>query len=171
MTDDKSSDTSTSLALIEEQADASIRRVWHDGRWFFSVIDVVGLLTDAPKPRMYWADMKRYVQGEGFAEVLEKIQQLKLRAADGKMRETDAADTETLLRLIQSIPSPKAEPVKQWLARVGAERLDNVIRPLDAPQTSADIAAVPKPAPDAPAVLWGQVSRAVGRALLSAGSL
>jgi DNA-damage-inducible protein D len=100
------------VALIEEQAEARIRRIWHEGRWFFSVIDVVGVLTDAPKPRMYWADMKRYVQGEGFTEVLERIQQLKLRAADGKLRETDAADTETLLRIIQSIPSPKAEPVK-----------------------------------------------------------
>jgi len=156
MADDTGSEATTSLALIEEQADASIRRVWHDGRWFFSVIDVVGMLTDAPKPRMYWADMKRYVQGEGFSEVLERIQQLKLRAADGKMRQTDAADTETLLRLIQSIPSPKAEPVKQWLARVGAERLDTTTRPIDAAQASTDVAAVPKPTLDAPAVLWAK---------------
>jgi hypothetical protein len=156
MADDTGSETNTSLALIEEQADASIRRVWHDGRWFFSVIDMVGMLTDAPKPRMYWADMKRYVQGEGFSEVLEKIQQLKMRAADGKMRQTDAADTETLLRLIQSIPSPKAEPVKQWLARVGAERLDTTTRPIDAAQASTDVATVPKPTPNAPAVLWAR---------------
>jgi hypothetical protein len=153
---DETRSTDTSLTLIEEQADASIRRVWHEGRLFFSVIDVVGVLTDAPKPRMYWADMKRYVQGEGFAEVLEKVQQLKLRAADGKMRSTDAADTETLLRLIQSIPSPKAEPVKRWLARVGAERLDTVTRPIDIAQASTEVTAVPKPASDAPAVLWAK---------------
>jgi BRO family, N-terminal domain/ORF6C domain len=156
MADKTRDDAGTSLALIEEQADAAIRRVWHEGRLFFSVIDVVGVLTDAPKPRMYWADMKRYVQGEGFAEVLEKVQQLKLRAADGKMRSTDAADTETLLRLIQSIPSPKAEPVKRWLARVGAERLDAATRPIDAAQASTEVAAVPKPTPDAPAVLWAR---------------
>jgi hypothetical protein len=162
MTDDSGntittgSATSTSLALIEEQADASIRRVRHHGRWFFSVIDVVGVLTDAPTPRNYWAMLKNRAQSEGFRELLTKCERLKMRSTDGKMRETDAADTETLLRLIQSIPSPKAEPVKQWLARVGAERLDTMTRPLDAAQASTDIAAVPKPAPDAPAVLWAR---------------
>src|SRR5260370_41700787 len=79
-----------------------------------------------------------------------------MRAADGKMRATDAADAETLLRIIQSIPSPKAEPVKQWLARVGAERLDSVTRPLDAATGDADVAAIAKPAPDAPAIAWAK---------------
>src|SRR5215470_16746332 len=91
-----------SLALIEEQADASIRRVWHDGRWFFSVIDVISLLTDAPTPRTYWAMMKERVQTEGFRELLTKCEQLKMTAADGKQRRTDAADTKTMLRLVQS---------------------------------------------------------------------
>jgi BRO family, N-terminal domain len=165
MTDDNSGSrgdvlTSTGLALIEEQADATIRRVWHQGRWFFSVIDVVGLLTDAPTPRMYWADMKRYVQNEGFTELLEKIQQLKMRAADGKMRTTDAADAETILRLIQSIPSPKAEPIKRWLARVGAERLDEVSQPaLDPAAASAARTAITRPAHDAPARLWAEYHR------------
>ena len=108
MTDETRS-TDTSLALIEEQADASIRRVWHEGRLFFSVIDVVGMLTDAPQPRQYWYDMKRRIEDEGFREVSAKCRQLKMRSADNKQRETPAADTETLLRIIQSIPSPKAE--------------------------------------------------------------
>jgi hypothetical protein len=112
-----------------DKAELPIRRVWHDGRWFFSVVDVVGALTDAPTPRMYWADMKRYVTAEGFVELLEKVQQLKMKAADGKLRMTDAADSETLLRIIQSIPSPKAEPIKQWLARVGNERLEEMQDP------------------------------------------
>ncbi|WIG59594.1 MAG: hypothetical protein OJF49_002341 [Ktedonobacterales bacterium] len=122
------------LDLLDEQAEQQVRRVWHEGRWFFSVIDVVGLLTDTPKPRMYWADMKRRIQDEGFVEVLAKCQQLKMAALDGKQRLTDAADTETLLRIIQSIPSPKAEPFKQWLARVGVQRLEE----LDNPRVAAD---------------------------------
>lgn len=78
---------------------------------------------------MYWADMKRRVETEDFTQLLAKCQQLKMRARDGKERLTDAADTETLLRLIQSIPSPKAEPFKAWLARVGTERLEEIERP------------------------------------------
>jgi DNA-damage-inducible protein D len=119
----------TALEALEEQAEAQIRRVLHEGRWFFSVIDVIGLLTEAPKPRMYWADMKRRVETEGFTEVLAKCRQLKMMAADGKQRLTDAADTETMLRLIQSIPSPKAEPFKAWMARVGRERLEELENP------------------------------------------
>jgi hypothetical protein len=123
---------------------------------FFSVIDIVGMLTDAPKPRQYWYDMKRRIEDEGFREVSAKCRQLKMRSTDNKQRETPAADAETLLRIIQSIPSPKAEPVKRWLARVGAERLDTVPRPIDATQASTEVAAVPKPAKDAPAVLWAK---------------
>jgi hypothetical protein len=122
------------LSIFDAEATAQIRHVWHDGRWFFSVIDVVGLLTDTPVPRNYWADMKRKIQDEGFRELLEKIQQLKMLASDGKQRLTDAADAETLLRIIQSIPSPKAEPLKQWLARVGTERL----REMENPALAAD---------------------------------
>ena len=120
----------TGLAIFgEEQAEQTIRRAWHDGRWFFSVIDIVGLLTDAPKPRQYWFDMKRRVQDEGFREVSAACRQLKLPSPDGKQRLTDAADAETILRLVQSIPSPKAEPFKRWLARVGTERLREVEDP------------------------------------------
>src|SRR5262249_53941338 len=145
-----------SLAVIEEQADASIRRVWHDGRRFFSIIDVIGVLTDAPKPRMYWADMKRRIQSEGFRELLAFCKQLKMPSRDGKYYKTDATDTETLLRIIQSVPSPKAEPVKQWLAKVGAERVDQVTRPLDVAQLSTERTALVKPPPDASALAWAE---------------
>ena len=117
------------LSIFDAEATAQIRHVWHDGRWFFSVIDVVGILTDAPVPRNYWADMKRKIQDEGFRELLEKVQQLKMLSADGKQRLTDAADAEAMLRIVQSIPSPKAEPLKQWLARVGTERLQEMENP------------------------------------------
>src|SRR5215469_6387009 len=124
-------DDDTTIMTFDEQADQSIRRVEVGGVWYFSVIDVIGLLTDAAKPRQYWYDMKRYIQTEGFVEVSEKIRRLKLVASDGKLRLTDAADVTTLLRIIQSVPSPKAEPIKQWLAREGAKRLDAIARPLD----------------------------------------
>ncbi len=104
-----------------------IRRQWHEGEWYFSVVDVVALLTDARIPRNYWSDLKRRLaQDEGFTELHAKIVQLKMRSLDGKMRETDAADVETMLRIVQSIPSLKAEPVKQWLAKVGTERLEEI---------------------------------------------
>ncbi len=114
------------LDLFDEQASERVRRVWHDGRWFFSVIDVVGLLTDSVQPRYYWATLKKRLREEGAAQLLTNCQQLKMGAPDGKQRLTDSADAETLLRIIQSIPSPKAEPFKQWLARVGAERLEDL---------------------------------------------
>ena len=121
------------LSIFDAEATAQIRHVWHDGRWFFSVIDVVGLLTENAAPRRYWSDLKRKLHDEGF-EPYEKIVQLKMLSADGKQRLTDAADAETLLRIIQSIPSPKAEPLKQWLARVGTERL----REMENPALAAD---------------------------------
>ncbi len=122
-------DAGAVLPFDDDAASEHIRRAWHDGRWFFSVIDVVGLLTEVSKPRQYWFDMKRTIHDEGFREVSEKIRQLKMEAPDGKQRLTDAADTETMLRIVQSIPSPKAEPVKQWLARVGTERLEEMEHP------------------------------------------
>lgn len=119
-------DQETSLMLHKFYGDAKarIRFVSYQGELWYSVVDVIGLLTDAPKPRMYWADMKRTIQGEGFRELLENIQQLRMVATDGKMRVTDAANEQTLLRIIQSIPSPRAEPFKQWLAQVGHAYLE-----------------------------------------------
>lgn len=89
----------------------------------------MGLLTESTYPNRYWSDMKQRIQDEGFREVSEKIGQLKMEAPDGKQRLTDAADAETLFRIIQSIPSPKAEPFKQWLAKVARERLDEMENP------------------------------------------
>ncbi len=114
------------LPFDDGSAGRIIRTVWHDGRWFFSVIDAVAVLTDSDNPRRYWSDLKKRLADEGAGELYAKIVQLKMRAIDGRMRDTDAADTETMLRIVQSIPSPKAEPFKQWLAHEGARRLDDV---------------------------------------------
>lgn len=107
-----------------------VRSHWDEAqeKWYFSVVDVVQVLTDSARPRKYWSDLKVKLQKEG-SEVSEKIGQLKMRSPDGKARETDAADVQILLRLIQSIPSPKAEPFKQWLARVGYERMQEIADP------------------------------------------
>lgn len=96
--------------------------------WYFSVIDVIEILTDSSVPKRYWSDLKTKLAKEG-SEAYEKIVRLKMEAPDGKMRETDVANTETLLRIIQSIPSPKAEPFKQWLAKVGYERMQEINDP------------------------------------------
>ena len=111
--------------------DDNIRYVWHkqEEEFYFSVVDVVGVLTGSENPRRYWSDLKHKLKSEGSCETYEKIVQLKMPAADGKMRMTDVANMEQLLRIIQSIPSPKAEPFKQWLAQVGKERLDETIDP------------------------------------------
>ncbi|OGD55631.1 antirepressor [Candidatus Beckwithbacteria bacterium RIFCSPHIGHO2_12_FULL_47_17] len=107
-----------------------IRRQWDNKqeKWYFSVIDIVEVLTDSPNPRSYWKVLKFRLKKEG-SEVVTKCNQLKLPAPDGKMRPTDTADTETLFRLIQSIPSPKAEPFKRWLAKVGYERVQDISDP------------------------------------------
>jgi hypothetical protein len=115
------------IAIFENR---EIRRYWDDEKeeWYFLVIDIVEVLTQTDRPRKYWDDLKRKLKQEG-SELSEKIGQLKMIAEDGKSRETDVADTETILRLIQSIPSPKAEPFKLWLARVGYERLEETADP------------------------------------------
>lgn len=97
-------------------------------KWYFSVVDVVQVLTDSSRPRKYWNDLKVKLQKEG-SQLSEEIGQLKMKSPDGKSRATDAADVPTLLRLIQSIPSPKAEPFKQWLAKVGYERMQEIADP------------------------------------------
>jgi hypothetical protein len=116
-----------SIKLFEEKL---VRTVWDDDqeKWYFSIIDVVEVLTNSDRPRKYWSDLKAKLKKEG-SELSEKIGQLKIVADDGKMRMTDVADTEQLFRLIQSIPSPKAEPFKMWLAQVAAERLDEMQDP------------------------------------------
>ncbi len=109
--------------------DKKIRRVWHDNEWYFSVVDVVGVLSDSSDPRNYWKVLKHRIMEEGSDETVTKCNQLKLPAEDGKLRETDCANVETLFRLIQSIPSPKAEPFKLWLAKVGYERVQEIENP------------------------------------------
>lgn len=111
---------SDKLQLFEKKR---IRTAWDEEKeeWFFSVVDVVAVLTDSENPRRYWSDLKRKLKAEGSDQLYEKIVQLKMLSSDGKRYNTDVADTEQLLRIIQSIPSPKAEPFKLWLAQVGRE--------------------------------------------------
>jgi len=119
--------TNSNKALVVFQG-KKIRRTWFNDGWWFSVVDIVGALTQTDRARKYWSDLKSKLQEEGF-EPSEKIGQLKLRAEDGKLRLTDCANTKNMFRIIQSIPSPKAEPFKQWLAQVGYERVQEIENP------------------------------------------
>ena len=116
--------------IIKRFEQRTIRSLWDEERqeWYFSIVDVVSALTDSPNPRKYWSVLKSRLKKEG-SELTTNCSQLKMRAADGKYYKTDAADTEQLLRIIQSIPSPKAEPFKLWLAQVGRERIEETIDP------------------------------------------
>jgi len=105
--------------------DKKIRRVWHKDEWHFSVIDIISALETSSIPKRYWSDLKSKLSQEGF-ELYDKIVHLKLEAIDGKMRITDCANTKNIFRIIQSIPSKKAEPFKQWLAQVGYERIEEI---------------------------------------------
>ncbi len=108
-----------------------IRRHWDAEKelWYFAVVDIIAALTNSDNPQVYWRVLKKRLIDEGSSETVTKCNGLKMLAPDGKMRLTDAADTETMLRLIQSIPSPNAEPFKRWLARVGYERLEETADP------------------------------------------
>ncbi len=114
------------LALFERR---QLRRVWHKGEWYYSITDVVALLTDSTSPRVYWAKLKERAKTEGLDETLVQIESLKLRSTDGRLRLTDTANRQTLLRILQSIPSPKAEPFRLWLAQVGEERFEEIEDP------------------------------------------
>lgn len=118
---------SDSVVLFDQK---QVRRLYDESKeiWYFSVIDVIEILTDTSIPRRYWSDLKSSLKDEG-SEVYDKIVQLKMPAPDGKQRETDCFSTEDLLRVIQSIPSPKAEPFKLWLAKVGYERIEEMEDP------------------------------------------
>lgn len=106
-----------------------VRKTVHDNEWWFSVVDVVGVLTDSENPRDYWYRMKIRDKDESGVELSTMCRQLKLESSDGKKYETDCANTEGIFRIIQSIPSPKAEPFKRWLARVGYERIQEIENP------------------------------------------
>jgi hypothetical protein len=117
----------TAIKLFEEK---QVRSIWDEKqeKWYISITDVIEILTGSPRPRKYWNALKTKLKAEG-SELSQKLGQLKMQSADGKFYNTDVADTEQLFRLIQSIPSPKAEPFKVWLAQVGSERLDEMQDP------------------------------------------
>ena len=123
-------DNMTKREISKLFEDRKIRTVWDDKeeKWYFSIVDVVAVLTDSENPQTYWRVLKNRLKKEGN-QTVTNCNALKLRAADGKMRLTDVADTEQLFRLIQSIPSPKTEPIKQWIAHVAAERIDQMQDP------------------------------------------
>ena len=107
-----------------------IRKIIHNDEWYFSIIDIIQLLTESANPRRYWSDLKRKLTGnEGFAQLYDKIVQLKMESSDGKKYQTETANTETMFRIIQSISSPKVEPFKRWLAKVGYERIQEIEDP------------------------------------------
>ena len=114
---------STKIVVFEGK---KIRRHWDENqeKWYFSVVDVVAVLSSGENPRVYWRVFKKRLIDEGSSETVTKCNGLKMRSVDGKMRLTDVADTETMFRIIQSIPSPNAEPFKLWLAKVGYERVE-----------------------------------------------
>ena len=126
-----------SIQLFEDQ---KIRTAWDAEKeeWYFSIIDVISVLTGTANPRRYWSDLKRKLKAEGANELYEKIVQLKMLSSDGKRYKTVVANTEQLLRIIQSIPSPKAEPFKAWLAMVGKERIEETIDPEQAIDRALD---------------------------------
>lgn len=126
MSDEQDGMPRGNVAIFEGQ---HIRRQWVEDRWYFSVVDVVGLLSEAAEPRVYWSQVKSKLSSEGAHQTLQDLKQLRMEAADRKQRLTDCADAETMLRIVQSIPSPKAEPFKHWLATVGAERLEEIENP------------------------------------------
>ena len=116
------------VKLFEQQ---KVRTHWDEKKqkWYFSIIDVIAILTDSSNPRDYWFKMKQRIKTEDGLELSTVCRQLKMKATDGKMRETDVAETQVLLRIIQSIPSPRAEPFKQWLAKTGYERMKEIADP------------------------------------------
>ncbi|MHA1574758.1 MAG: BRO-N domain-containing protein [Alphaproteobacteria bacterium] len=116
----------TKIAIFQKK---EIRKIIHKDEWWFSIIDIIETLTGTERPRKYWNDLKQKLIKEGFFEVSEKIGRLKLKASDGKMRETDCANTETVFRIIQTVPSPKAEPFKRWLSKIGYERIKEIEDP------------------------------------------
>src|SRR3989337_3646745 len=115
--------TETHLAVFKGD---KIRRTLHNNEWWFSIVDIVEVLTGTERPRKYWSDLKKKLSEEGYDELSEKIGQLKMQSSDGKYYETDCTSTETMFRIIQSIPSHKAEPFQHWLAKAGYDPVQGV---------------------------------------------
>jgi hypothetical protein len=128
----------SNIKLFESR---QIRTEWNESeqKWYFAIIDVIEILTESHNPRRYWSDLKRKLNSEGFSQLYEIIVQLKMISSDGKKYITDCADAKGLLRIIQSIPSPKAEPFKQWLAQVGSDRLEEIENPELATQRTREL--------------------------------
>jgi molybdopterin/thiamine biosynthesis adenylyltransferase len=128
----------TNIKLFESK---KIRTEWSEAeqKWYFAIIDIIEILTESLNPRRYWSDLKRKLNTEGFIQLYEIIVQLKMTSSDGKKYTTDCADAKALLRIIQSIPSPKAEPFKQWLAKVGSDRLEEIENPELATHRARDL--------------------------------
>jgi DNA-damage-inducible protein D len=122
---EKSKDQNKAIVIFREQ---TIRRIWHEDEWWFSVVDVCGVLSESVNAGAYWRKLKQRLSQES-SQTVTNCHALKLLAIDGKMRKTDCANTEALFRIIQSIPSPKAEPFKRWLAKVGYERVQEIENP------------------------------------------
>lgn len=107
-----------------------IRQIFHNDEWYFSAVDMIGAIVDTDRPQKYWSELKKQlIDKECFFQLSEKIGQLRMQSQDGKARKTDAVNTETMFRIVQSIPSPKAEPFKRWLAKVGYERIKEIQNP------------------------------------------
>jgi DNA-damage-inducible protein D len=128
----------SNIKLFESK---KVRSEWNDQdqQWYFSIIDVIEILTDSPRARKYWHALKTKLISEGYDELSQNMGQLKMQSPDGKLYLTDVANTKTMLRIIQSIPSPKAEPFKRWLAQVGYERLEEIENPELATQRSREL--------------------------------
>jgi len=128
----------SNIKLFESK---QVRSEWSEKeqQWYFSIIDVVEILTDSPRPRKYWNALKTKLLEEGCDELSQNLGQLKMKSADGKFYLTDVVNAKTLLRIIQSIPSPKAEPFKRWLAQVGSERLEEIENPEIATQRTREL--------------------------------
>src|SRR5574341_2619219 len=129
-------DSKDALVVFEG---AKIRRIWHEDQWYFSVVDVVRILTDSTDPKDYWYRLKKREMESSGIELSTFCRQLKLPSTDGKKYETDCANTESMFRIIQSIPPPKAEPFKRWLAKVGYERVQEIEDPELAAQRMREI--------------------------------
>lgn len=124
--DDNKLNENKELVLFEN---SRIRRQMYNNEWYYSIVDIIEILTNSSRPRKYWDDLKKKLEAEGFSELSENIGQLKMIAKDGKNRLTDCGNRETIFRIIQSVPSPNAEPFKQWFARLAEERIQEIIDP------------------------------------------
>jgi len=120
------SEEQNKLIVFQEK---EIRRTWHNEEWWFAVVDIIAVLTESTKPRDYWYRLKKREKEGSGVELSTNCRQLKLESTDGKKYNTECANTEGMFRIIQSIPSPKAEPFKQWLAKVGYERIQEIENP------------------------------------------